>query len=77
MKEIFLADKISLKLKILILCLAGSFSIFIISIIFAFYNFNSQENLIKERMYQSAEDLSNTIQDEFYERYGDAKTFAL
>jgi hypothetical protein len=77
MKEIYFADKFSLKLKILILCLAGSFSIFIISIIFAFFNFNSQEDLIKERMYQSAEDLSNSIQDQFYERYGDAKTFAL
>ncbi|KAB8037837.1 hypothetical protein GCL60_11725 [Silvanigrella paludirubra] len=67
----------SLKLKILLLSMSGVVTIAIVSIILAISNFNSQEKLLKSKMFLASEDLSNSIQDQFYERYGDVKTFSL
>ena len=67
----------SLKIKIMLLSITGVIVIAIVSILLAISNFKSQENILNSKLLLATEDLSNAIQDQFYERYGDVKTFSL
>lgn len=72
-----LSKEMSLKLKIFLLSVTSVIIISLVSIILALNNFKDQEKLLKSKMFLASEDLSNSIQDQFYERYGDVKTFSL
>ncbi|APJ03126.1 methyl-accepting chemotaxis protein [Silvanigrella aquatica] len=67
----------SLKVKIFILNISGIIILGITFVILSFMNFNSQEELIKNKLFLTSDNLSDSIQDQFYERYGDVKTFSL
>lgn len=70
-------NKISLKVKILILSLGGIAIISIFLTIFSFINFSNQEQSVKDKIFFTAITFSDQISDQFYERYGDVKTFSL
>lgn len=70
-------DKISLKMKILILSLGGITIISIFLTIFSYINFSNQEQSVKDKIFFTAITFSDQISDQFYERYGDVKTFSL
>ncbi len=70
-------QKLSLKIKVLLLSLGGIIFISLFFGIFSILNFNNQEQSIKEKVFFTAITFSDEITDQFYERYGDAKTFAL
>ncbi|WGL60538.1 methyl-accepting chemotaxis protein [Pigmentibacter sp. JX0631] len=70
-------DKISLKMKILILSLGGITIISIFLTIFSYINFSHQEQNVKDKIFFTAITFSDQISDQFYERYGDVKTFSL
>ena len=68
---------LSLKIKILFLSIGSILIISISSLILILNSFNHQEELLKDKLYLVTVDLSNSIQDQFYDRYGDIKTFSL
>lgn len=68
---------LSLKVKILLISIGGVLIISLSSFTLIIDIFSNQEKLLKEKFYLSTIDFSNSVQDQFYERYGDVKTFSL
>ncbi|WP_186646975.1 methyl-accepting chemotaxis protein [Fluviispira vulneris] len=69
-------EKLSLRAKIFVLSIGGIIIVSIAAIILIFVNVSQQEEMVKSKLFLAAEDLSNSFQDQFYERYGDIKVFA-
>ncbi|KAB8029929.1 methyl-accepting chemotaxis protein [Fluviispira multicolorata] len=69
-------EKLSLRSKIMILSICGILVTALTTIILTLVNVSQQEDMIKGKLFLASEDLSNSIQDQFFERYGNAKTFA-
>lgn len=70
-------QKISLKIKIILLSLTGVTLISLFISFFSLFNFKIQEEEIKNKMLFTTVSLSDQISDQFYERYGDVKAFSL
>ncbi len=69
-------DKLSLRTKIFFISICGILIACVASIILTLINVSQQEEMVKSKLFLAAEDLSNSFQDQFYERYGDIKVFA-
>ncbi len=70
-------NSLSLKIKILILCIGGVLITGLVALILLFLVFAKQENNENMQLLHDASSISEAIQDQFFERYGDVKTFSL
>ena len=70
-------QKLSLKIKVLIISIGGIVTISLFLAIFSLLNFSNQEQSVKDKVFFTAVSFSDEISDQFFERYGDIKTFAL
>jgi methyl-accepting chemotaxis protein len=69
-------NSLSLKIKIMMLCIGGVLITGLVSLLLIFINFSGQEKDKLINLQTTSESLSEDIQDQFFERYGDVKAFS-